>query len=219
VPGDDYYEVLQVPPDADDEVIQAAYRKLAKQYHPDTGLPGASDEMMKRINEAHATLSDGERRRRYDARSHKARSRAARDAVLRRKGVRILDLAPDLALPLVRVPAGDFLMGGCTDGCDHLARESGRSRGYIFTLPEYYIGVYPVTTDQYAAFAQATGRPPQHALGAARLQLRSHRAGRSAGDCPPRSHLAASLWCTQHPRRQGRPPGHDRHLVRCTRLV
>ncbi len=158
MPGDDYYEVLQVPPDADDEAIQAAYRKLAKQYHPDTGLPGASDEMMKRINEAHAMLSDGERRRRYDARFRRNRSRAARAAVLRRKGARSLDLAPDLALPLVRVPAGDFLMGGCTDGCDHLARESGGSRGYVVTLPEYYIGVYPVTTDQYEAFVQATGR-------------------------------------------------------------
>ncbi len=49
MPGTDYYEVLQVPPDASDETIRSAYRALAKQHHPDTGLPNASAGVMKRI--------------------------------------------------------------------------------------------------------------------------------------------------------------------------
>ena len=158
MPGHDYYEVLHVPPHASDEVIQSAYRALAKQYHPDTDLPSASVEMMKLINEAYATLSDGERRRRYDARRLKNRPRGVHHEERRRAADRSLDLAPGLTLPLVRVPAGDFLMGGCTDGCDPLGRDRGRSKLYVVTLPEYFIGVYPVTVAQYAAFAQATER-------------------------------------------------------------
>jgi formylglycine-generating enzyme required for sulfatase activity len=158
VPGHDYYEVLQVPPDASDEVIRSAYRALAKQHHPDTGLPGASAEMMKRINEAYAVLSDDKRRRRYDARRLKNRPRAGR----RRRDYRAadcsLDLGPGLTLPLVRVPAGDFLMGGCADGCNPRGLNRGGLKLYAVTLPEYCIGVYPVTVAQYAAFAEATGR-------------------------------------------------------------
>jgi formylglycine-generating enzyme required for sulfatase activity len=154
----DYYEVLQVPPDASDEVIRSAYRALAKRHHPDTGLPGASVGMMKRINEAYAVLSDGKRRSRYDARRLVNRPRGARRPEHRRAADRNLDLAPGLTLPLVRVPAGDFLMGGCAERCDPRGLNRGGSKLYTVTLPEYYIGVYPVTVAQYAAFAQATGR-------------------------------------------------------------
>jgi formylglycine-generating enzyme required for sulfatase activity len=154
--GHDYYEVLHVPSHASDEEIQSAYRALAKRYHPDTDLPSASVEMMKLINEAHATLSDGERRRRYDARRLKNRPRKVRRGERRRAAERSLDLAPGLTLPLVLVPAGDFLMGGCVD--DPAPADRGRLKGYGVTLPEYYIGVYPVTVAQYAAFVHATER-------------------------------------------------------------
>jgi formylglycine-generating enzyme required for sulfatase activity len=154
----DYYEVLQVPPDASDEVIRAAYRALAKQVHPDTGLPGASAGMMKRINEAYAVLSDGKRRRAYDARRRVNRLREARRPERRRAADRHLDLAPGLILSLVRVPAGDFMMGGCAEVCDPRGLNRGGLKLYAVTLPEYYIGAYPVTVAQYAAFAGATGR-------------------------------------------------------------
>jgi formylglycine-generating enzyme required for sulfatase activity len=158
VSGHDYYEVLQVPPDASDEVIRSAYRALAKRHHPDTGLPGASVGMMKRINEAYAVLSDGKRRSRYDARRLVNRPRGARRPEHRRAADRNLDLAPGLTLPLVRVPAGDFLMGGCVEGCDPRGLNRDRLKLYTVTLPEYTIGLYPVTVAQYAAFAEATGR-------------------------------------------------------------
>jgi curved DNA-binding protein len=63
----DYYAALGVSPDADDQVIKQAYRKLARQYHPDVN-PGdqAAEERFKEVNEAYQALSDPERRRKYD---------------------------------------------------------------------------------------------------------------------------------------------------------
>ncbi len=63
----DYYEVLGVSRDADLEAIKKAYRRLARQYHPDAN-PGDPDAeaRFKEIAVAYETLSDPERRRRYD---------------------------------------------------------------------------------------------------------------------------------------------------------
>lgn len=62
-----YYETLGVGRDATPDQIKSAYRKLAKQYHPDFH-PGDAEcaEKFKEINEAHETLSDSEKRKRYD---------------------------------------------------------------------------------------------------------------------------------------------------------
>jgi hypothetical protein len=63
----DYYAVLQVRPDADAEVIAAAYRSLARKYHPDHSHDEATAQRMRELNEAYETLSDPGRRRHYDA--------------------------------------------------------------------------------------------------------------------------------------------------------
>jgi curved DNA-binding protein CbpA len=63
----DYYLILQVHPQAGPEVIQAAYRRLARQHHPDA-VGGADDAAMKELNEAYAVLSDPSQRTRYDQR-------------------------------------------------------------------------------------------------------------------------------------------------------
>ncbi len=60
----DHYEVLQVVRSAEPEVIRAAYRALARKYHPDSG---GSLNAMKAINEAWAVLADSARRAAYDA--------------------------------------------------------------------------------------------------------------------------------------------------------
>jgi curved DNA-binding protein CbpA len=66
-PPADAYKVLQVDPEAEDEVIQAAYRRLAQKYHPDVVGPGpASSGRMAAINKAYETLRDPVRRRAYD---------------------------------------------------------------------------------------------------------------------------------------------------------
>jgi curved DNA-binding protein CbpA len=59
----DPYQVLQVTPDAEPEVIQAAYRALARKYHPDMG---GSDQQMAKLNAAWATVGDHGGRAQYD---------------------------------------------------------------------------------------------------------------------------------------------------------
>jgi molecular chaperone DnaJ len=66
-PAKDYYHILGVASSATPAEIKKAYRRLAKQYHPDA-RPGdaATAERFKEINEAYSVLSDAEKRKQYD---------------------------------------------------------------------------------------------------------------------------------------------------------
>src|SRR5579864_2377477 len=67
-PATDYYKVLGVEPDAPAEAIQAAYRKLAKAFHPDLNSGSASAaERMARLNAAKSVLLDSQTRPIYDS--------------------------------------------------------------------------------------------------------------------------------------------------------
>jgi curved DNA-binding protein len=63
----DFYQVLGVPRNADQDEIQRAYRKLARTYHPDVNSDPAAEDRFKEISEAYDVLSDPQTRRRYDA--------------------------------------------------------------------------------------------------------------------------------------------------------
>ncbi len=76
-----YYLVLGVPPDSDLRQIKAAYRSMAKRFHPDTNKGSeAAAELFRQVHEAYRVLTDPELRQ-----AHDAKLRAAAQAELRRK--------------------------------------------------------------------------------------------------------------------------------------
>ena len=73
----DYYEVLGVSRNASDDELKKAYRRLAKQYHPDTNKEQGAEARFVEINEAYETLSDPQRRTIYDRYGHAGLNGAA----------------------------------------------------------------------------------------------------------------------------------------------
>lgn len=67
----DWYQILGIPRQATEEEIKKAYRKLAKNYHPDTH-PGNREyeQRFREISEAYSILSDAEKRKKYDEELH-----------------------------------------------------------------------------------------------------------------------------------------------------
>ena len=91
--NEDLYQILQVDPAATQEEIQAAYRRLAQQYHPDTNPSPQADDMMKKINHAYEALSDPLRRSEYD--QSRASSSQVPDAGAESGLPSELDLSPE----------------------------------------------------------------------------------------------------------------------------
>lgn len=75
----DYYDILQVSPNAEPEVIGAAYRRLARKYHPDVYAELDATERMRELNEAYEVLSNPARRAEYDRSRRYERQEARRD--------------------------------------------------------------------------------------------------------------------------------------------
>lgn len=68
----DYYEVLQISPNAEPDTIHRIYRLLAQRFHPDNAETG-NDARFRVIHEAYTVLSDPEKRAQYDVTYHRLR--------------------------------------------------------------------------------------------------------------------------------------------------
>jgi curved DNA-binding protein len=100
----DYYETLNVTRTASPDEIKQAFRKLARQYHPDVAKNQATaEEKFKEINEAYEVLSDPEKRRRYDELGAQWQDAAAGSAPPRGGQPRWSNVPPD---------ASEFEFGG-----------------------------------------------------------------------------------------------------------
>ena len=66
----DYYEILGVSRDASPEDLKSAFRRLARQYHPDVSTSADAEERFKEVNEAYGVLSDPDKRAAYDRFGH-----------------------------------------------------------------------------------------------------------------------------------------------------
>ena len=62
----DYYKILQIDPEAEQEVVEAAYRRLARKYHPDVNKRPDAVQRMQQINVAYEVLRDPAKRAEYD---------------------------------------------------------------------------------------------------------------------------------------------------------
>jgi curved DNA-binding protein CbpA len=115
----DLYRLLQVDPAADLEVIQAAYRVLARRHHPDHS---GSDEMMKQLNAAWEVLGDKSRRAEYD----RKRSASA-SANPQPTGGSVIHAAPHAAPQAT----------GHQTVADHAGPPVGRASGTVLTYGRY----------------------------------------------------------------------------------
>jgi curved DNA-binding protein CbpA len=120
----DPYKILQVDPEAEREVIRAAYRALALKYHPD--LSFGSHERMAALNDAWAILRDATARAAHD----QARADALRRPNVPRPGVRHEMPAPMPAGPPPGTPSGSVLDFG---------RYAGWSLGQIAIADPLYL--------------------------------------------------------------------------------
>ncbi|XP_047315758.1 NAD(P)H-quinone oxidoreductase subunit T, chloroplastic [Impatiens glandulifera] len=122
--SDSHYQFLGIAPDADLEDIKAAYRRLTKEYHPDTtSLPiKAASEMFMKLREVYNVLSDEEKRGFYDwTLAQEAASREAEKLRVRFEDPQALDLekfesVPDMVdrLEGKNMPLSDQAMSALT---------------------------------------------------------------------------------------------------------
>ncbi len=104
---EDYYAVLGLDPDASPASVKLAYRRLARENHPDHKANLADTEQaaasarMAELNEAYAVLSDSKRRREYDE-----RLRTLHALALREKARAVVDVAKDARMATARVRPG-----------------------------------------------------------------------------------------------------------------
>jgi curved DNA-binding protein CbpA len=143
-PEPDPYKVLQVDHEAEDEVIQAAYRRLAQKYHPDLAAGPEAAERMVAINAAWALVGDPARRASFDRerRSTASRAQPARSAAPAREAGSASQRPPETVSP--DWTSGRSSTGGgydasmkAPDGFGAAGRPPGNPSGSVLTFGRY----------------------------------------------------------------------------------
>jgi curved DNA-binding protein CbpA len=199
-----FYDVLNVAPEAEPVVIEAAYRALMKKYHPDQGPAAPGGASVAEINEAYALLRDPDRRADYDHREW-----------ARQQSVRLAAYPPLRPPPrrsafgwtgwIVALVLGGVvaLMASRADGVASRAVESETARA----APDYRS--QPSPPDLPAA-APATVRAPPEPLAPAAAEPAAARAELSAVEAPAVPRLAPERSLSPprrvRPRPRARPP-------------
>ena len=116
----DYYEVLGLPRGASEDEIKAAFRKLARKYHPDVSQEADAEERFKEVNEAYGVLSDEDKRAAYDRFGH--------------AGVQGTGGMPDFTADFADIFEGIFGFGG-------FGRSTQRSRNVPRRGPDLQLSV------------------------------------------------------------------------------
>jgi len=106
----DLYELLEVSPRASQVVIQAAYRALVRNYHPDINTSADAAQRIRKLNAAYSVLSDTQARARYDLECVRAR-RYTRLA--QRSSARSFQRCRGQSHYSARLRSGGRLRGGC----------------------------------------------------------------------------------------------------------
>ena len=154
----DYYEVLGVPKGASADDIKSAFRKLARQYHPDVSKEPDAEEKFKEINEAYGVLSDPQKRARYD--------QYGRQGLGDMGGVNMHDYTMDFN-DLVEELFGSFGFGGFGGSGGSRARRPRRGRDLqvqvALTFEEAVFGVektIEVTRNETCGTCKGSGAEP-----------------------------------------------------------
>ena len=153
------YEVLGVAKTATDDEIKKAYRKLARELHPDRN-PGdaGAEERFKDVQGAYDTLSDPEKRKQYDASARPAarRGRSGRGAGPSRQNVDLGDLLRPVRQPLRRAA-----VGGPSGRSPSVAPISSRACGSRSRTPSTGVQVrVPVEVETACPVCHGTGAEP-----------------------------------------------------------
>lgn len=148
----DYYEILGVNRNASPDDLKAAFRTLARQYHPDVNKSPDAEERFKEINEAYAVLSEPEKRAAYDRYGH--------------AGLNGVGGVPDFTT----IDFADILgeMFGFSTGTSRRARNAPRrgldlSQTLVLTFEEAIFGVdkeIEITRDEVCSTCRGSGAEP-----------------------------------------------------------